>query len=59
MELEKDIGEWHSSVCEQVLPHLVRCNISEVMDEFSRILKDSKHSIRVDANVEVCAVAFT
>lgn len=49
--LEKDISEWHSSVCEQVLPYLVHCSITEAVEEFIRILKNS---VRVDANVEVC-----
>lgn len=48
--LEKELNEWHSCVCEQVLPYLVHCRVTEMVEEFSRILKNS---IRVDANVEV------
>lgn len=58
LDLDVDISEWQGSLNEQVLPHLVRCTVTEAMEELTRTLKNSLNSIRVDANVEVCVDLF-
>ncbi|XP_063867688.1 alanine--tRNA ligase, mitochondrial-like isoform X1 [Scylla paramamosain] len=50
LHLDQDIKEWHAGMSAKLLPHLVRCSISQAVEDLARLLKKS---IRVDANVEM------
>ncbi|KAG0713122.1 Alanine--tRNA ligase, mitochondrial [Chionoecetes opilio] len=50
LNLDRDIQEWHSSVCGQLLPHLTRCCIAEAFED---LMKHLRAHIRVDANVQM------